>query len=550
MSLPQFYRRVSLVLVSVLAASTSAASLAEWKSRSVYQTMTDRFARTDGSTTYPCNTTAGLYCGGTWRGTINHLDYIQGMGFDAIMISPVIENLAGHVYYGEAYHGYWPLDLYSLNSHFGSHQDLLDLSAAVHSRGMYLLMDTVINNMAYMTNGSDPATNIDYSVLTPFNNSDYYHPYCKITDWNNYTDAQLCQTGDTYVALPDLYTEHSEVQEMLETWAQQMISTYSFDGLRIDAAKSITPSFLQNFGQKLDLFMTGEVFERNIDTICTYQNNYIESVPNYPIYYSILEAFTLGNTTSLADEVAMIRSACNDVTNFVSFSENHDVARFASMTDDLSLAKNVITFTLLFDGVPMIYQGQEQHLNGDGVPKNREALWLTEYDTKSELYPFIATLNAIRKQAYKMGNDYVDLPTQVVYRGGSELAFMKGFEGRQVLMLLSTQGLNSKPYTFSLPVSYNGDTELVEILNCQNYTVDPEGVFEIPMSKGEPRVFFPAELMDGSGLCGYSSANVSYAALRTGVTQSSSASFSTRPGISMTMVPVVLGLLTSITMML
>ncbi|KAL2864056.1 glycoside hydrolase superfamily [Aspergillus lucknowensis] len=91
------------------------------ESRSIYPTMTDRFARTDGSTTSPCNASASLYYGGTSRGTVNHLYYIQGMGFDAVMISPTIENIEGRVSYREAYHGYWLLDLCSLNPQFGTH---------------------------------------------------------------------------------------------------------------------------------------------------------------------------------------------------------------------------------------------------------------------------------------------------------------------------------------------------------------------------------------------------------------------------------------------
>lgn len=325
-----------------LSNSAWAASTAAWKPRSIYQTMTDRFARTDGSTTAACNTTAGLYCGGTWRGTINHLDYIQGMGFDAVMISPIMKNVQGRVSYGEAYHGYWPLDLYTLNSHFGTHQDLLDLSDALHSRDMYLMMDTVINNMAYVTNGDDPATAIDYSILKPFNNADYFHPYCKITDWNNYTNAQLCQTGDNKVALPDLYTEHTEVQETLESWAKEMISTYSIDGLRIDAAKHVNDDFLKKFSDAVDIFVTGEVLQREVSTICKYQNNYIGSVPNYPIYYSMLDAFTMGNTSSLQEQVGAIKTSCKDVTALVSFSENHDVARIPSMNDDISVRLSLI----------------------------------------------------------------------------------------------------------------------------------------------------------------------------------------------------------------
>lgn len=51
---------------------------------SIYQVMTDRFARTDGSTTASCDVTKNDYCGGTWQGIIKQLPYIQGMGHDAV----------------------------------------------------------------------------------------------------------------------------------------------------------------------------------------------------------------------------------------------------------------------------------------------------------------------------------------------------------------------------------------------------------------------------------------------------------------------------------
>jgi alpha-amylase len=298
--------------------------------------MTDRFARTDGSTTSPCNTKAGLYCGGTWRGTIDRLDYIQGMGFDAVMISPIIENVEGQVEYGEAYHGYWPLNLNNLNSHFGTHQDLLDLSDALHSRGMYFMMDTVINNMAYITNGSDPATDVDYSVFTPFNNADYFHPYCTM-NWSVPAIAQKCNTGDDKVVLPDLFTEHEDVQQLLIKWANDAIKTYSIDGLRIDAAKHVNPDFLRKFSDGVDTFMTGEVLEGAVSIMEDYQSNYINSLPNYPVYFQILAAFTNGTTPPLAKAVEDMRVAVPDVNAMASFSENHDKARIASYNDDMSV---------------------------------------------------------------------------------------------------------------------------------------------------------------------------------------------------------------------
>ena len=72
-------RAVSLALTtaSALLSLSSAASLEEWKSRSIYQVVVDRFARTDGSTTAACDELF-LFCNGTWTGLINGLDYIHG----------------------------------------------------------------------------------------------------------------------------------------------------------------------------------------------------------------------------------------------------------------------------------------------------------------------------------------------------------------------------------------------------------------------------------------------------------------------------------------
>lgn len=58
----------------------------QWSELSIYQVLTDRFALTNGSST---DCWIRGYCGGTYKGIQNKLDYIQGMGFDAIWISPM-----------------------------------------------------------------------------------------------------------------------------------------------------------------------------------------------------------------------------------------------------------------------------------------------------------------------------------------------------------------------------------------------------------------------------------------------------------------------------
>jgi alpha-amylase len=126
---------LSICLVLV-APHVHAANPVQWRERSIYQLLTDRFALSNGDTTAPCNVEKGRYCGGTWAGIEEKLDYIQGMGFDAIWISPITQNIERSTDYGEAYHGYWQQDIYSINTHFGTPEDLKALAGALHIRGM------------------------------------------------------------------------------------------------------------------------------------------------------------------------------------------------------------------------------------------------------------------------------------------------------------------------------------------------------------------------------------------------------------------------------
>lgn len=114
------------------------------RSKTVYQVVTDRFALTDSSASPTCDTSDRNYCGGTWKGTEQKLDYIKGMGFDTVWISPIVQNInTTKNKLGEAYHGYWTQDINALNSHFGTEADLKSLVSTAHSKNMYIMVDVV-----------------------------------------------------------------------------------------------------------------------------------------------------------------------------------------------------------------------------------------------------------------------------------------------------------------------------------------------------------------------------------------------------------------------
>ncbi|KUJ09148.1 alpha-amylase [Mollisia scopiformis] len=492
----------------VALASSSALALtpAEWRSQSIYQVLTDRFARTDGSTTATCDTGDQVYCGGSFQGIINNLAYIQDMGFTAIWISPIVTNLVGDSSDGEAYHGYWAQDINTINTNFGTAADLQSLSTALHDRGMYLMVDIVTNHMGYLGCG----TCVDYNVFTPFNSESYYHPFCLI-DYNNATSIQVCWEGDNTVSLPDLRTEDSDVLSVFETWVANLVSTYSIDGFRVDSMQQVDQAFWPPFQSAAGgVHMLGEVFNGDPTYVCPYQE-YMTGLLNYPAYYWITQAFesTSGSISNLVNGINEMKSDCSDTTLLGSFLENHDNPRFPSLTSDISLTKNAIAFTILADGIPIIYEGQEQHYSGSGVPYNREAIWLSGYSTTSTFYTWIASLNQIRNQAIYLSSAYVTYKAYPIYSDTTTIAMRKGATNYQIISVFSNLGAGGSSYTLTLSSAETGFTAnqaLVEVMSCTAYTTDSSGNLAVAMAGGLPRVFYPEAGLAGSGICSSSTA--------------------------------------------
>ena len=128
--------------------------------------------------------------------------------------------------YGDAYTGYWITDVSQLNPRFGTADDLKALSAELHRRGMFLMVDLVLNNV--MATSTTP----DYSNYF-FKDPKQYHSYCPI-QWGDRASEMSCWLGDTVVPLPDVNTEDPSVGQAYQKWIAGFIKEYSIDGLRID----------------------------------------------------------------------------------------------------------------------------------------------------------------------------------------------------------------------------------------------------------------------------------------------------------------------------
>ncbi|KAJ6626402.1 alpha-amylase [Mycena sp. CBHHK59/15] len=472
-----------------------AATAEQWKTRSIYQIITDRFALSPGAVVNECVLSQQTWCGGTWNSIRENLDYIQNAGFTAISISPVNQNYQGpRSAYGDGYHGYWSADLSQLNDRFGTADNLKALSAEVHRRNMYLMVDVVVNNVM-----STSITNIDFSTYM-FKDKSLYHPYCQV-DSANLTSEQQCWLGDTTVPLPDVDTENPEVVSKYSEWIADLVQTYSIDGLRIDAAQHVKKSFWPGFSKSAGVFCMGEVFDPAVPNVAEFQGpDALDSTLNYPLYYALVAAFGLPgpqNMSALTDVLSQSKTTYTDTTVLGTFLENQDLPRWHNLSVDPQSLYNAMTFTFLSDGIPIVYYGQEQGFNGSSDPYNREPLWPSNYNDTSS-YQLISTLNQLRTFLTNT-TDWASQDTKVLATDNHSLAFQKG----DVITILTNIGTPSQNLNIAFKSPWDRGTVTIDVIGCRQFVVASGGYLEVEYTKGGvPVVLAESELLKNSRLCG------------------------------------------------
>ncbi|KAH8102880.1 alpha-amylase [Cristinia sonorae] len=473
-----------------------AATAEQWRGRSIYQVIVDRFALPKGADPNKCDPGAQTWCGGTWNALRENLDYIQDMGFTAVWISPVNQNYEGpRTAYGDAYHGYWIMDHSQLNSKFGTAEDLKALSDELHRRGMYLMVDVVVNDVM------SPTLEPDYSKYM-FKDESQYHPYCPI-QWGNITSEQDCWLGDTNVPLPDLNTEDPTVVAGLNSWVKDMVDTYAIDGLRIDAAKHVSPGFWPSFCGAAGVFCIGEVFGSDIDQAASYQSDKeLDAILNYPMYTALMDAFAIPgdlNTSAITATLDAYKTKFKDPGLLGNFLENQDLPRWANVSVDPQSMYNAMTFNFMSDGIPIVYYGQEQGFKGNADPWNREALWPSQYQNTSAS-GIITKLNTFRNfLVNNTSSDWLHKPTEVLTTDAHGIAIMKG----DVLSVLTNIGSPPANVSMAVYTPYSNSLAMTDVLSCAQYVIGSNGTLSVEYTKGgQAKVIVPSTLLQNSGICG------------------------------------------------
>jgi len=437
-----------------------------WKSKTIYQVLIDRFYNTNMANCANLND----YCGGTFKGLQYGLRYIKDLGFDAIWINPIVEN----VEYG--YHGYFAKDLYKINSKFGTEQDFKDLIAECHRLDMKIMLDIVLNHVG--------PVGTNFTQINPFNKNEHYHSPCQISEEDINQQNQWAIENCRLHNLPDLNQQNPWVEQTLLEWVKNLIEKYEIDGLRIDSVPFVPMSFWEKFKEiKGNIFTMASVPFKDATYIKKY-TTFLDSALSYHLVDAIRDTFS--GEKSMFNLKAWIEKSFNtfgeDVYTMGNFFGNHELARFMGKVDNRHKLRSAIAFIMMFAGIPVFYYGDEQYFKGLNIPDNRETLW-QKMNPDTGVYYWMYKLIDLRKKYKIWENPYVEM-----FVNENTLVYMRG-------NIIVAHNNNQKLYSIvnKLKVPFKDGTIVRELYSKIDSVVE-NGMIQIILAPNEVKILEPFDM--------------------------------------------------------
>jgi glycosidase len=362
------------------------------------------------------------WVGGTLKGITKKLDYLNELGVTVLWISPILKQPV----FSQNYHGYGIQNFLEIDPHFGNKDDLKKLVDKAHSKGIYIILDVIVNhsgdifeyrddNPAYngkeyelkafrdkngkpTINPIEPDLNQNYpdGGIWPQElfNLDTFSRKGYIRDWDN--DPEF-REGD-FLSLKNINTGQGELNNYQASKALKiMTDCYKYwiayadlDGFRLDTVKHLDPGatryftaeikeFAQTLGKK-NFYIIGEITGgmEFAKMICEQTglnaalgiNKIPENLENVAKgYYSADNYFSIFTNSKVLSEGEHQWYHKNVITMF----DDHDMvyqqqykARFAADKKTAPLLKNAIFLNFFTAGIPCVYYGTEQEFDGSG----------------------------------------------------------------------------------------------------------------------------------------------------------------------------------------
>lgn len=320
--------------------------------------------------------------GGDIRGIINSLDYLQGLGFTAVWLNPVLENNMTQV----SYHGYSTTDFYKVDPRYGSNEEYLELSKELKKRGMKLIMDMIFNHC-----GSEHWWMDDM----PMDDWIHHYPDYKITTHRrtvhqdphvSEADRKAMLDGWFVPTMPDLNQENPFMATYLIQNSIWWIEYVGLEGIRQDTwpypDKHMMADWTEQVLEEYPNFnIVGEEWSMN-PAIVSYWQKGKQNSDGYHCSLPSLMDFPVQNATSRAMQheeswdkglQELYEALSNDflypdADNLVVFPDNHDMSRFYTQVgEDVDKLKMGLAFFLTTRGIPQIFYGTEVLMSNPGT---------------------------------------------------------------------------------------------------------------------------------------------------------------------------------------
>jgi glycosidase len=365
----------------------------------IYLIMPDRFADGDRANDDPAvskgmydRQKSRFYHGGDLQGIIDHLAYLKALGVTALWVNPWYENV-NQLNRSDPkgpftdYHGYGAVDFYGVEEHFGDLAELKKLVDAAHRAGIKVIQDQVPNHSGpahpWVTNPPTP-TWLNGTMEKHLNNT-WQTVSLTVPDGD---PAQRKATLEGWFVniLPDLNQNDPDCARYLIQNSLWWVGVSGLDGIRLDTLPYVPRSFWRDWraavsDQYPKLTVVGEMYDGDPRKVAFFQggrtrfdgvDSRIESLFDFPLYYTIRETFVQGKSmTGLTNRLGQDSLYVNPGM-LVTFLGLHDVERFMNLPGaDAAGLKLAFTFLLTTRGIPMIYYGDEIGMRGGGDPDNR-----------------------------------------------------------------------------------------------------------------------------------------------------------------------------------
>lgn len=317
--------------------------------------------------------------GGDLKGIINHLDYIDEMGFTAIWPTPVLTNDMKN----SSYHGYAMTDLYEVDPRFGTLADYINLSKKANEKGIKLIMDQVENHI-----GSEhwwmkdlPSSNwVNYQKEYLEGNTIITN-HRRTTNQDSYAskaDSKLMNEGWFVSAMPDLNQKNPLLAKYLIQNSIWWIETLDLGGIRQDTYPYPDKEFMSNWAGAImaeypNFSIVGEEWSTNPLLVAYWQKDAenkdgyrsnLTSSMDFPMQKAIVDGLNEDETwgTGL---VKIYEGLANDFSYsnpsaIMAFPDNHDMSRiYTQLGEDITKTKMALGYLLALPRISQIYYGTE-----------------------------------------------------------------------------------------------------------------------------------------------------------------------------------------------